>query len=181
MKTKRFTISIPEPCTENWSDMTPTERGKFCAHCQKDVIDFSTKTDTEIANFVKNNKGNFCGRFVDTQLNKEFSYIEQEKYSNLKYAAALALGLMTAENAVSQDDKPKVEITENKSSKKQDSVVCVNSKNDTTRTDINSVLSKLQNMATGGMVIEYAPKTKVDSTSLKSIQKKEVTKSKKKK
>jgi len=42
MRTKRFTISIPEPCTENWNEMTPTERGKFCAHCQKDVIDFSS-------------------------------------------------------------------------------------------------------------------------------------------
>ncbi len=104
MKTKKFTITIPEPCTENWNEMKPTARGKFCAHCQKDVIDFSNKTDLEIASFVKNNKGNFCGRFVNTQLNKEFSYTEQEKNSTLKYAAALALGLLTAENAVAQDE-----------------------------------------------------------------------------
>lgn len=110
MKTKRFIITILEPCTENWNEMTPTARGKFCAHCQKDVIDFSNKTDSEITNFVKNNKGNFCGRFVDTQLDKEFSYIESEKKSTLKYAAALALGLLTAENAVSQDEKTKIEM-----------------------------------------------------------------------
>ncbi|MCC6583340.1 MAG: carboxypeptidase-like regulatory domain-containing protein, partial [Chitinophagales bacterium] len=90
--------------------MTPTERGKFCAHCQKDVIDFSTKTDTEIANFVKNNKGNFCGRFVNTQLDKEFSYIEQEKYSNLKYAAALALGVLVTENSQAQNENSKSNI-----------------------------------------------------------------------
>jgi hypothetical protein len=110
MKTKKFTITIPEPCTENWNEMTPTARGKFCAHCQKDVIDFSDKTDLEIANFVKSNKGNFCGRFIDKQLDKEFSYIEQEKNSTLKYAAALALGLLTAENAMAQDEKTKIEI-----------------------------------------------------------------------
>lgn len=107
MKTKKFIITIPEPCTENWNEMTPIARGKFCAHCQKDVIDFSDKTDSEIAAFVKNNKGNLCGRFVNTQLDKEFSYIEQEKKSTLKYAAALALGLLTAENAVAQDDNSK--------------------------------------------------------------------------
>ncbi|HUM52200.1 MAG TPA: carboxypeptidase-like regulatory domain-containing protein [Chitinophagales bacterium] len=107
MKTKKFTITIPEPCTENWNEMTPTARGKFCAHCQKDVIDFSDKTDSEIANFVKNNKGNFCGRFVETQLDKEFSYIEPEKKSTLKYAAALALGLLTAENSLAQDENKK--------------------------------------------------------------------------
>ena len=121
MKTKRFTISIPEPCTENWSEMTPTERGKFCAHCQKDVIDFSTKTDTEISNFVKHNKGNLCGRFVDAQLDKEYSYIEQEKYSNLKYAVALALGLLTAENLVAENNTPKTETTDKDSNKKEDS------------------------------------------------------------
>jgi len=110
MKTKRFTISIPEPCSENWNEMSATEQGKFCAHCQKNVIDFSSKTDTEIANFVKNNKGIFCGRFAETQLEKEFIYTEQEKYSNLKYAAALAFGLLTVENTFAQNNKPKVEI-----------------------------------------------------------------------
>lgn len=189
MKTKRFTISIPEPCTENWNDMTPTERGKFCAHCQKDVIDFSSKTDIEIVNFAKHNKGNFCGRFIDTQLEKEFSYTEHEKYSNLKYAAALALGLLTAENAIGQNNNPKTEIT-NKDSKKKDTA-CLqtntvgSNKKDSTNIDevevvITAPMPKSHSIVVNGnFSIEYKPQ--IDSISLKSIQKKEVGKSKKKK
>lgn len=173
MRTKRFTISIPEPCTENWNEMTPTERGKFCAHCQKDVIDFSSKTEFEIANFAKHNKGNFCGRFVDTQLEKEFSYTELEKYSNLKYAAALALGLMTAENIVAEENKPKTEI----SNQKDTNLSKLNSNNSVSNNKVEVVITAPMPkshsiVVNGNFSIEYKPQ--IDSNSLKSIQKKEV-------
>jgi hypothetical protein len=173
MRTKRFTISIPEPCTENWNEMTPTERGKFCAHCQKDVIDFSSKADFEIANFAKHKKGNFCGRFVDTQLEKEFSYTELEKYSNLKYAAALALGLMTAENIVAEENKPKTEISNQKDTNlsKLDSNNSVS--NNKVEVVITAPMPKSHSIVVNGnFSIEYKPQ--IDSNSLKSIQKKEV-------
>lgn len=51
---------------------------------------------------------------------KEFSYTEQEKNSKLKYAAALALGLLAAENTVAENNNPKTEIV-NKNSNKIDS------------------------------------------------------------
>jgi len=173
MRTKRFTISIPEPCTENWNEMTPTERGKFCAHCQKDVIDFSSKADFEIANLAKHKKGNFCGRFVDTQLEKEFSYTELEKYSNLKYAAVLALGLMTAENIVAEENKPKTEI----SNQKDTNLSKLNSNNSVSNNKVEVVITAPMPkshsiVVNGNFSIEYKPQ--IDSNSLKSIQKKEV-------
>lgn len=173
MRTKRFTISIPEPCTENWNEMTPTERGKFCAHCQKDVIDFSSKADFEIANFAKHKKGNFCGRFVDTQLEKEFSYTELEKYSNLKYAAVLALGLMTAENIVAEENKPKTEI----SNQKDTNLSKLNSNNSVSNNKVEVVITAPMPkshsiVVNGNFSIEYKPQ--IDSNSLKSIQKKKL-------
>lgn len=177
MKIKRFTISIPEPCSENWNYMTLTERGKFCAHCQKEVVDFSIKTDSEIANFIKQNKGNLCGRFIKSQLGKEYSYIEQEKYSNLKYAAALALSLLTTENIVAQDNKPKIEIKQPVSG--EDTLRKVSPKIDTLEAN-NIDLTKLQDFAAGGLQIISEPKI-IDSSFLKTIQKIEITKSKKKK
>lgn len=159
MKIKKFTISIPEPCTEKWNNMTPTERGKFCSHCQKEVIDFSTKTDSEIANFIKQNKGNLCGRFKTTQLNKEYNYTEQEKYSNLKYAAALALGLLTVENAIGQNNNSKTEI-KNNLSKKRDSIHLQNNTVNTNKIDTTNnnglevviTAPKIEKSILGGMV-----------------------------
>ena len=44
MSKDKFQVSIPDPCTQAWSDMTPAEGGRFCAHCQHEVIDFSLMT-----------------------------------------------------------------------------------------------------------------------------------------
>ena len=32
---------IQEPCHENWDDMTPSEKGRHCAVCDKQVVDFT--------------------------------------------------------------------------------------------------------------------------------------------
>jgi hypothetical protein len=38
---------IPEPCHEDWERMTPTERGRHCASCDKVVVDLSACSPTE--------------------------------------------------------------------------------------------------------------------------------------
>lgn len=67
-------ISINKPCHEDWSKMTPNDKGAFCAVCTKDVMDFSKKTVEEIkAFFSKPIKGKVCGRFKEEQL-EEISF-----------------------------------------------------------------------------------------------------------
>lgn len=115
MKKKIFQLQIPEPCHEGWENMTPTEKGAFCSSCQKEVIDFSQMTPTEIANYFAHTKGKSCGRFYSKQLKEIYTYYEPQKQNNLKYAAGLALGLLVAETSIAQNDiKPKTEIRENK-------------------------------------------------------------------
>ena len=41
-------FEIKEPCHEDWSKMTRTEKGAFCQSCAKEVIDFTDKTGFEI-------------------------------------------------------------------------------------------------------------------------------------
>ncbi|MFY7839164.1 MAG: hypothetical protein ACOVP7_02760, partial [Lacibacter sp.] len=54
-----FQINIAEPCHENWNKMSPVEQGRFCGSCQKNVIDFTTKSDEEIITFFNNYNGGF--------------------------------------------------------------------------------------------------------------------------
>lgn len=63
-----FTLSVPNPCSEDWNSFTPTETGGFCSRCQKNVIDFTKSTDDEIIAFISKKSEHTCGRFKSSQL-----------------------------------------------------------------------------------------------------------------
>ena len=44
---KSIQLHIPEPCHEDWTTMEPVEVGKYCAACQKQVVDFTGMSDLE--------------------------------------------------------------------------------------------------------------------------------------
>ena len=67
---KQTSIYIPKPCHEDWSKLIPTQQGKFCASCSKQVIDFSLMSDNQILNFLSNQSGKLCGRFDADQLQR---------------------------------------------------------------------------------------------------------------
>ncbi len=90
-KPKHIQISIPHPCSQNWDEMTPEARGRFCSHCQKTVIDFTTWSDTELYNFFSKPKGDVCGRFLGYQIHHPLS-IPYQPHSRL-YRLTIALGL----------------------------------------------------------------------------------------
>ncbi len=71
---KSVTIHIPEPCHENWEAMTPTEKGRFCSFCTKEVVDFSSMSDAEVLNYLIHKKNEpVCGRVLPSQMNREIS------------------------------------------------------------------------------------------------------------
>ncbi len=68
---QKIKLSIPDPCQENWDNMTPGHQGRFCNSCAKTVIDFSQMSDPEVLNYfsrVKNEK--VCGRMYPDQLDR---------------------------------------------------------------------------------------------------------------
>ncbi|MDR6337234.1 hypothetical protein HNQ91_000256 [Filimonas zeae] len=63
-------LQIPEPCHENWQQMTPVEQGRFCNACAKTVIDFSIMTDQQILDYLSATSAGICGRFQESQLHR---------------------------------------------------------------------------------------------------------------
>lgn len=95
--------------------MAPADKGRFCASCQKNVVDFTRSSDREIgAAFSKTN--NICGRFRNDQLNRDL-FLPKEK-NKLWVTASVAvlgfLGLAThdvkaQEPPVSEQNQPSAE------------------------------------------------------------------------
>src|SRR4051812_22686169 len=89
--TKPIQISIPHPCNQSWDEMTPTGNGRFCDHCLKTVIDFTTWSDAALYNFFSKNDGPICGRYFESQLDRPIS-IPYQPHSRL-YRLTIAMGL----------------------------------------------------------------------------------------
>lgn len=65
-------IYIPNPCSENWNEMNPEEKGRFCSVCSKCVIDFTEKNTQEIQQIIEEKSDeSVCGRFYNHQLNND--------------------------------------------------------------------------------------------------------------
>ena len=78
-------ITIPKPCHENWNEMTPQEKGKFCAICAKTVRDFTHSSDQEIFDEMIDSQQNICGRFNENQINKSWRYIRKSSVLNTNF------------------------------------------------------------------------------------------------
>ena len=106
----KYNIQLPEPCSEDWNQMTPMEQGRFCAVCEKQIFDFSTYTKEELIKEVQR-KGKLCGR-VPTQFIHTIE-VEKTKPLGLKLnglvAAAINLLVLTTATAVQGQEKVKVE------------------------------------------------------------------------
>lgn len=69
---KETYLHIPEPCHENWDQMSPAQQGRFCQQCSKTVVDFSTMTDQQVLKVLSKESGSTCGRFTSDQLERPF-------------------------------------------------------------------------------------------------------------
>jgi CarboxypepD_reg-like domain/Secretion system C-terminal sorting domain len=88
---KQLQLSIPTPCHEDWDNMTPVDKGKFCGSCQKQVVDFSNMNDRQVAEFFKKpSTGSVCGRFMADQLERGIE-IPRKRIPWLKYFFQFAI------------------------------------------------------------------------------------------
>ena len=69
MPDSHFYLFVPQPCHENWDLMTPTEQGRFCQSCRKEVRDFSQMPVADILRVLQQAPDNsVCGRIPASTL-----------------------------------------------------------------------------------------------------------------
>lgn len=112
-------ISIPNPCHENWANMSPSEKGRFCGSCQKQVFDFTKASDGQIAESYKTEK-KLCGRFLVTQLDRDL--VEPKQKSSIWAAASAAVisfFVLGSQKAIAQGEPLKTEVSPSSPLQKQ--------------------------------------------------------------
>ncbi|PQJ81332.1 carboxypeptidase-like regulatory domain-containing protein [Polaribacter glomeratus] len=92
----KYEIKIPKPCSEKWNEMTTTEKGAFCLNCNKEVFNFTEKSNYQLSRILDSNQ-KFCGKFKPEQLNIEISSLQNNKYSKtgLLFGITTLLSLTT--------------------------------------------------------------------------------------
>jgi hypothetical protein len=98
-------LQVPEPCHEDWMNMTAIEQGRFCQSCQKTVTDFSLMTDKEILLYLSNKGTAVCGRFTNDQLNRNLAPDQKKKFS-WAYIWNIVLATLLTTSAVHAQSKP---------------------------------------------------------------------------
>jgi hypothetical protein len=87
---RQLNLEIKEPCSQNFNSFQKTAKGGFCNSCEKEVIDFSKMTSTEIINYFKINTNNkTCGKFGKNQ----FKTLTQNKQPKRKLSFLSGIGL----------------------------------------------------------------------------------------
>lgn len=99
-----FTLAIPTPCHKKWEHFTPTQKGRFCASCQKEVIDFTTWNEEQIKQFFFTHPQSTCGRFAPHQLTTYTDYPATSKHPT-RWAVALAFILLLARPTEAQTSR----------------------------------------------------------------------------
>ena len=109
MKQNNPIITIPDPCHENWDEMTPVQQGRHCAMCQKTVIDFTLMSDGQILEVIKKANGRIpCGRYLPSQLDRPL--IDNRPSSGpigyiIKRIAAMVLMVQSVTTSMAQQSK----------------------------------------------------------------------------
>jgi len=88
MKTE-LSITLKEPCSENFDNFKSTNNGGFCENCKKEVIDFTRMSNFEIMKHLDNNTKT-CGRFRQHHINTPI-VLNQSRFSWFGKAAVVAV------------------------------------------------------------------------------------------
>lgn len=151
---KKIQLTIPKPCHEDWDKMTQADKGRFCGSCQKQVVDFSSMSDRQVAEFFKKpSTGSVCGRFMTDQLDRAIE-MPKKRIPWLKYFFQIALPAFFVSKVSAQQPKVGKVI----STKGTTAVVIPD--NQPAKPDLNSVCHKsaedtLSPMILGGIAMEY--------------------------
>lgn len=91
-------------CPERIDEMSPTNNGRFCDSCQKDIIDFTEMSNDEVHEQLKNVTSKTCGIFKKRQVMNSYR-VELGSRFRLAFMLVFLLGVSSTD-ILAQDTLP---------------------------------------------------------------------------
>jgi hypothetical protein len=91
----RYSLSIPNPCNQNWDQMTVSGNEKYCSSCEKVIADLSKLSDEELILRIQEAGKGLCGRITPGQLHRVL-YTTQVNKPNSLFLTGMTAGLLLA-------------------------------------------------------------------------------------
>jgi hypothetical protein len=95
MKRTNYKLTIDNPCTESWTSMTISDKGRFCSNCSKNVIDFSALSDNQVIHLIENSNGKLCGRLNTNQVDRVIEIQNLQKFDKTVFHLFAGLLLLS--------------------------------------------------------------------------------------
>lgn len=73
-----YRISLKNPCSQSWDEMTPQKDGRFCGACEKTVRDFTQWNDEKILAYLLQHPGT-CGRYRESSLEHPIIHVPERR------------------------------------------------------------------------------------------------------
>ncbi len=102
---KKYQISIPDPCQEDWNEMPINGKGRDCSKCEKNIRDFTKMSDNELIALLKSEE-NVCGRFSEDQLDRPLLRENRGLIPTFNlYAVAAGFGVLITFPSLASDSR----------------------------------------------------------------------------
>jgi hypothetical protein len=93
-------IEVKNPCSEDWNEMTGTDKIRFCSHCSTHVNNLSEMTRKEALRLVRASNGKLCIRYIQDPATRRPMFAEQ-LLQITRRTPGIAAGVMSASIALS--------------------------------------------------------------------------------
>ncbi len=102
----KINLSKLRRCPELWDSMELAAGGRSCERCSKTIVDFSEKSDSEIAMGHLLSETPICGFYSKQQLGQEMIAERSMVKTGLQASFFSLISVASANNAIAQSEKP---------------------------------------------------------------------------
>lgn len=92
-------IEVKTPCSEDWNEMTGSDKIRLCSHCSKSVNNLSAMTRKQALKIIRRSQGGICVRYIKNPLNNRPVFAD--KIYKITRRAGITAGVLGASLSLS--------------------------------------------------------------------------------